>query len=148
MEQKALTPEDAIDIVEKTWRWYSEGQVVMPNKITTDMSTLGVDGWFNSMPAYIGPMKTAGIKLVGGYGKNKSIGLPYIKALVGPYADVRFMPTGGISPANLVSYLSCPAVFCCGGTWMVKEDLIGEGRFDEVERLCREAVELMKDVRG
>ena len=80
--RKVLTPEDAIDIVEKTWRWYAQGQVVMPNKITTDMSVLGVDGWFNSMPAYIAPMKTAGIKIVGGYGKNKSIGLPYIKATV------------------------------------------------------------------
>ena len=80
--RKVLTPEDAIDIVEKTWRWYAQGQVVMPNKITTDMSALGVDGWFNSMPAYIAPMKTAGIKIVGGYGKNKSIGLPYIKATV------------------------------------------------------------------
>ena len=71
--RKVLTPEDALDIGEKTWRWYSEGKVIMPNKITTDMSSLGVDGWFNSMPAYIGPMNTAGIKLVGGYGKNKSM---------------------------------------------------------------------------
>ena len=65
MEQKAwiidektakqyLTVEDAIDCVEKTWKWYGEGRVIMPNKITTDMSELGVAGWFNSMPAYIG----------------------------------------------------------------------------------------------
>ncbi len=80
--RKVLTPKDAIDVVEKTWRWYAEGKVVMPNKITTDMSVLGVDGWFNSMPAYIAPMGTAGIKIVGGYGKNKSLGLPYIKATV------------------------------------------------------------------
>lgn len=89
-----------------------------------------------------------GLEVVKFFPAEQAGGLPYIKALAGPYADVRFMPTGGISPANLVSYLSCPAVFCCGGTWMVKEDLIDEGRFDEVERLCREAVELMKDVRG
>ena len=89
-----------------------------------------------------------GLEVVKFFPAEQAGGLPYIKALAGPYADVRFMPTGGISPANLVSYLSCPAVFCCGGTWMVKEDLIDEGRFDEVERLCREAVELMKGVRG
>ncbi len=80
--RKYLTVEDVIDICEKTWRWYGEGKVVMPNKITTDMSTQGVAGWFNSMPAYIAPMDTAGLKLVGGYDANKELGLPYIKANV------------------------------------------------------------------
>ncbi len=78
--RKYLTPEDVIDIVEKTWRWYGEGKVIMPNKITTDMAQLGVPGWFNAMPAYIGPMDVAGIKVVGGYDGNKALGLPYIKA--------------------------------------------------------------------
>ena len=78
--KKYLSIEDVIDCVEKTWRWYGEGKVVMPNKITTDMSELGVAGWFNSMPAYIGPMDVAGIKVVGGYDANRALGLPYIKA--------------------------------------------------------------------
>ena len=77
-----LTVEDAIGCVERTWKWYGEGKVVMPNKITTDMSGLGVPSWFNSMPAYIGPMDVAGIKVVGGYDDNKKLGLPYIKATV------------------------------------------------------------------
>ena len=94
MEQKAwiidektakqyLTVEDAIDCVEKTWKWYGEGRVIMPNKITTDMSELGVAGWFNSMPAYIGPMDVAGIKVVGGrYGMgSKEFNPTYIKAI-------------------------------------------------------------------
>lgn len=80
--RKYLTVDDVIDVCEKTWRWSGEGKVVMPNKITTDMTTLGVAGWFNSMPAYIAPMDTAGIKLVGGYDANKALGLPYIKANV------------------------------------------------------------------
>jgi len=80
--QKYLCAEDVIDICEKTWRWYGEGKVVMPNKITTDMTELGVAGWFNAMPAYIGPLDTAGLKLVGGYDGNKALGLPYIKANV------------------------------------------------------------------
>lgn len=78
--KKYLSAEDVIDICEKTWRWYGEGKVIMPNKITTDMSALGVAGWYNSMPAYIGPMDTAGIKIVGGYDANKELGMPYIKA--------------------------------------------------------------------
>jgi len=80
--RKYLTVEDVIDCVEKTWRWYGEGKVVMPNKITTDMSEVGVPGWFNSMPAYIQPMDVAGLKIVGGYDGNKALGLPYIKANV------------------------------------------------------------------
>ena len=80
--RKYLNIDDVIDICEKTWRWYGEGKVVMPNKITTDMSALGVAGWFNSMPAYIAPLDTAGLKLVGGYDNNKALGFPYIKANV------------------------------------------------------------------
>ena len=80
--RKYLSAEDVIDICEKTWRWYGEGNVVMPNKITTDMSGLGVDGWFNSMPAYIAPLDAAGLKLVGGYNGNCALGLPFIKANV------------------------------------------------------------------
>src|SRR5690554_7686961 len=56
--------EDAIEAVESTWRWHGEGKVVMPSKITTDMSILGVPGWFNSMPSFISPLNMAGIKLV------------------------------------------------------------------------------------
>ena len=80
--RKYLSAEDVIDICEKTWRWYGEGKVVMPNKITTDMTSQGVAGWFNSMPAYIAPLDTAGLKLVGGYDANKALGMPYIKANV------------------------------------------------------------------
>lgn len=80
--KKYLSAEDVIDICRKTWRWYGEDKVVMPNKITTDMTQLGVAGWFNSMPAYIAPLDTAGLKLVGGYDGNKALGLPYIKANV------------------------------------------------------------------
>ena len=80
--KKFLSVDDVIDICEKTWRWYGEGKVAMPNKITTDMSSFGIGGWFNAMPAYIAPLDTAGLKLVGGYDVNKSLGLPYIKANV------------------------------------------------------------------
>ena len=51
--KKYLTVDDIIKCIEDTWRWYGEGKVIMPNKITTTMDPLGVQGWFNSMPAYI-----------------------------------------------------------------------------------------------
>ena len=78
--QKHMTVEDMISCVEQTWTWFGEGKIIMPPKITTDMSGAGVDGWFNSMPCYISPIDTAGIKVVGGYDGNKKIGLPFIKA--------------------------------------------------------------------
>ncbi|MBQ3493268.1 MAG: ornithine cyclodeaminase family protein [Clostridia bacterium] len=80
--QKYVTVEDVIEIVEKTWTWFGNDQIIMPPKITTDMSSAGVDGWFNSMPNYIKPLDIAGIKVVGGYNGNKKKGMPYIKANV------------------------------------------------------------------
>ncbi len=78
--QKYVSADDAIDIVEQTWKWFGNGEIIMPPKITTDMSPAGVDGWFNSMPNYIRPLDIAGIKVVGGYSGNKRCGMPYIKA--------------------------------------------------------------------
>ena len=75
-------------------------------------------------------------------------GLPYIKALAGPYANVKFMPTGGINLSNLGSYLSCPSILACGGTWMVAENLRAEERWDEITAICQDAVKIIKDVRA
>ena len=60
---------------------------------------------------------------------------------VGPYPDVRFIPTGGVNADNLADFLAVPAVLACGGSWMCEPRLLREGRFDEIERLAREAVE-------
>ncbi len=89
--QRFLTVDDVIQRVEETWRWYGEGKIVMPPKVTTDMRTMAVDGWFNSMPCYIEPVHMAGIKVVGGYGGNRALGLPYIKATL----DMRTMAVDG-----------------------------------------------------
>jgi 2-dehydro-3-deoxyphosphogluconate aldolase/(4S)-4-hydroxy-2-oxoglutarate aldolase len=70
-------------------------------------------------------------------------GIAMIKAMSAPYSGVSFMPTGGISPKNLNDYLSFPKVVACGGSWMVKEELIAEGRFEEITALAREAVMTM-----
>ena len=67
-------------------------------------------------------------------------GIPALKALSAPFNDVRFVPTGGISAKNLREYLDVPSVSAVGGSWMVAPALIRDGRFDEVERLCREAI--------
>lgn len=75
-------------------------------------------------------------------------GVSTIKALSAPYPQVRFMPTGGISAKNLADYLRFPQILACGGSWMVKGDLIAQGAFDEIEKMTREAVNLIKEIRG
>ena len=70
-------------------------------------------------------------------------GLNMIKAMAAPYTNMMFMPTGGISAQNLNSYLAFPKILACGGSWMVKGDLIDAGDFDTIRRLTREAVETM-----
>lgn len=75
-------------------------------------------------------------------------GLDTIKALASVFVGHRFMPTGGVSAANLREYLECPAILACGGTWMVKPDLIRAGAFDRMLELAREAAALVREVRG
>ena len=67
-------------------------------------------------------------------------GLPTMKAISAPYGMVKFIPTGGISAANLNTYLAFNKVVACGGSWMVKSDMIANEQFDEIERITREAV--------
>jgi 2-dehydro-3-deoxyphosphogluconate aldolase/(4S)-4-hydroxy-2-oxoglutarate aldolase len=75
-------------------------------------------------------------------------GLPLINALSAPYKDVRFMPTGGITLENLSEYIKHPAVFACGGSYMVTKELIKNKRFDEITRLAKASAEIVKKVRG
>ena len=62
--------------------------------------------------------------------------------------EVKFFPAGGISPANMEDYLSFPKVFACGGSWMVKKDLIQAGAFDRITELCRQAVQKKEEIRS
>lgn len=75
-------------------------------------------------------------------------GLGYIKAVAAPYSMLRFVPTGGVSAANLAEYLAHPAVLACGGSWMVAPALLAAGDYDGITRLCREAVAIVRKVRS
>jgi 2-dehydro-3-deoxyphosphogluconate aldolase/(4S)-4-hydroxy-2-oxoglutarate aldolase len=67
-------------------------------------------------------------------------GLNYLKAISAPYGNLKFIPTGGIDSENLLSYLKFPKILACGGSWMVKSELIKAGRFDEIKMLTQHAV--------
>ena len=72
-------------------------------------------------------------------------GVQTLKAFSGPYGEVRFIPTGGISSANVVDYLQLPNVLACGGSWMVNPELQRGGRWNEVTRLTAEAMQLVNE---
>lgn len=67
-------------------------------------------------------------------------GLATLKAIAAPYGMMRFVPTGGIGPDNVASYLAFDKVVACGGSWMVKPSLFADGNFSRVETETRAAV--------
>ena len=75
-------------------------------------------------------------------------GLNTINALAAPFVGHRFMPTGGVSTANVEEYLTSKNIIACGGTWMVKPTMFAGGDFSEVERVAREAMDKVRAVRG
>ncbi len=83
-----------------------------------------------------------GLSVLKFFPAGASGGLEYLKAIAGPFAGVQFMPTGGIEPGNLREYLSYDRVHAVGGTWIAKESMIAAGKFDEITRLAREAVQI------
>lgn len=85
-----------------------------------------------------------GLELVKFFPAEAMGGVNYLKAVSAPYRTVRFVPTGGISAANLRGYLELPQVAACGGSWMVKKDLIAAGDFETIRKLASEAVSLAR----
>ena len=75
-------------------------------------------------------------------------GIATLKAIAAPYGGIKFIPTGGINQDNLADYLAQPSVHCCGGSWLVKANLISAGRFDEITQLTRDAISVVHRVRG
>ena len=75
-------------------------------------------------------------------------GLAMIKAVGAAFPNMKFMPTGGISASNVTEYLENSKIFCCGGSWMVKGDMIKAGEFDKIKEKVAEAAAIVKKVRG
>ncbi|MFZ7240364.1 bifunctional 4-hydroxy-2-oxoglutarate aldolase/2-dehydro-3-deoxy-phosphogluconate aldolase [Avibacterium avium] len=97
------------------------------------------------MPGVNNPMSIEaalelGITAVKFFPAEASGGVKMIKALLGPYAQLQIMPTGGISVNNIKDYLAIPNVVACGGSWFVEKSLINSHNWEEIGRLVREAV--------
>ena len=99
-------------------------------------------------PSEVAQAVKRGLKVVKFFPAEQFGGVATIKALAAPYTMVKFMPTGGVSTKNLKDYLGCDKILCCGGSWMVKGDMIKAGEFDKICEMTKEAVAKVKEIRG
>lgn len=91
-------------------------------------------------PSLVEQAMEMGLRTLKFFPAEPSGGTGMLKALTAVY-PVKFMPTGGVSLKNVDEYLSIPSVLACGGTWMVPTNLIDEGKWDELGKLVRDAVD-------
>ncbi len=85
-----------------------------------------------------------GLKVVKFFPAEQFGGVSTIKALAAVFSGLRIMPTGGINADNIASYLECPAVIACGGSWMVKGAMIEAKKFDSIKEMTATAVSIAK----
>ncbi len=98
-------------------------------------------------PTDIGLAVKKGVKLLKFFPAVAAGGAAALKSMSGPFIGVKFVPTGGINAHNLADFLQLPMVHACGGSWLVKKQLINAGSFAEITRLTEEAVAIVRKVR-
>jgi len=100
-----------------------------------------------STPSEVIAMVNCGLKTLKYFPAEGLGGISYLKAISAPFPEVKYIPTGGISTKNLADYLSKPFVRACGGSWLATRDMINSGEFDRIEKLAREASEIVQTIR-
>lgn len=98
-------------------------------------------------PSEVAQAVKRGLKVVKFFPAEQFGGVATIKAMSAPYKGLKFMPTGGINAKNLESYLTCKSIIACGGSWMVKGDMIKAREFSKIKELTQEAAALVKEIR-
>ncbi|MBV9196061.1 MAG: bifunctional 4-hydroxy-2-oxoglutarate aldolase/2-dehydro-3-deoxy-phosphogluconate aldolase [Solirubrobacterales bacterium] len=97
-------------------------------------------------PSEIERVRSLGISTVKVFPAGPLGGPAFLKAVAAVYPDVKFMPTGGVDAGSVAEYASAPGVLAVGGSWVASTSLIREDRYDEIERLAREARETLSSV--
>ncbi len=88
--------------------------------------------------------RNRGLRILKFFPAGAAGGIPMLRALAAVFADVRFVPTGGVTARNLTDYLSVPNVVACGGSWLAPAKLVADGQFSEITRRATEARENAK----
>ena len=107
------------------------------------------------VPLYAGTMTAGevqrayalGLRTVKFFPASLAGGVPMLKALSSVFREMRFMPTGGVSAANLGEFLTLPSVVACGGSWLTPADEIAAGNYDAITKLAQEAVAIGQQAR-
>lgn len=110
----------------------------------------------NNIPVFPGctsPSEAAqavkrGLNVVKFFPAEQAGGIAMIKAIAAPYQNLKFMATGGIHPENLKAYLSFDKILCCGGSWMVNENMIRNGEFEKIQSMVKAAKEQIDRIRS
>ena len=94
-------------------------------------------------PSDIERARSLGCSLLKFFPAEAAGGLPMLEAIFAPYkhTGIRFIPTGGVSPSNLTSYLQSPAVAAVGGTWLARSSDMQQGHFAEITARTRDALQ-------
>ena len=95
-------------------------------------------------PSEIAQAVKRGLKVVKFFPAEQFGGVDTIKALAAPYVGLKFMPTGGINAGNIKDYLECKSIIACGGSWMVKGNIIEAKEFECIKEMTITAVSLAK----
>lgn len=124
-------------------------QFIVSPGLTADLAKAANDSPIPLLPGCITPgeimaARDAGLNFLKFFPAEQAGGVPFLKALASPIADVRFCPTGSVTAKSAPDYLALPNVVCVGGSWVAPDNLVKEGRWDEIEALAREASALKK----
>lgn len=98
-------------------------------------------------PSDVSQAAKRNLKIVKFFPAEQYGGISAIKAIAAPFPEIKFLPTGGINEKNVREYLRYNKVVACGGSWMVKKELIEMGEFGQITELTRHAVLAVKEVR-
>lgn len=93
-------------------------------------------------PSEVMRARDAGFSRMKLFPAREAGGIGFLKALSGPFPDVVFCPTGGITPDSAPDYLALANVACIGGSWLAPEALLAAGNWSGIEELARQAAAL------
>jgi 2-dehydro-3-deoxyphosphogluconate aldolase / (4S)-4-hydroxy-2-oxoglutarate aldolase len=98
-------------------------------------------------PSEVNAARQRGVRTLKLFPAEQLGGVPLLQALRGPFPDVRFVPTGGITPRNLGNYARQPNVAACGGSWIASRQAISARKFDDIVAAAQEACTILRRAR-